>query len=158
MALDLKNYVPALKMWASITVDGSETISTNMTCNWNTVLWDAVTDTTTITWVWTITWKIVAGWTETIAAWGTTTAASLTVTVHDVDADAWGDIVTLADWVAGQIMVFIMKSATWTLTLTPATFLWGTSVTFDAAWDSVMMIFQTTLGWSVIGWNSYTVI
>ena len=100
----------------------------------------------------------IAANTETIAAGWTTTAADLTKMVHDVDADAGGDIVTLADGTAGQIMIFVMKSATWTLTLTPATFLWGTSVTFNAAGDTVMLIFQDTLGWSVIGGNSYAVI
>lgn len=54
-------------------------------------------------------------------------------------------------------MICVLKSATGTATITPATFLWGTSVTLNAAWDTVMFVFQDTLGWSIIGWNSYAI-
>lgn len=98
------------------------------------------------------------GTTETIAAGGGTTALDLTKYHHDIDSDAGGDIFTLADGVQGQQTVCVMKTATGTATITPATFLGGTSVTFDAAGDSVLLRFQDTLGWSVIGGNSYSVI
>jgi len=94
---------------------------------------------------------------ETIAAGGTSTALSLVKTVHDIDADAGGDIFTLANGTAGQLCTCVMKSATGTATITPATFLGGTSVTFDAAGDSVTLQY-TTNGWFVVGGNSYTVI
>lgn len=121
-----------------------------------------VTPATTITGALTLTAGIAAKFilasTETIASGGTTTALSLTKTLHNIDADAGGDIFTLADGVAGQIMICILKTATGVATITPATFLGGTSVTLNAAGDSVMFAFQTTLGWSIIGGNSYAVV
>jgi hypothetical protein len=77
---------------------------------------------------------------------------------HDIDADAGGDIFTLADGVQGQIVVCVLKTATGVATITPATFLGGTSITLNAAGDSVMLRFQTTLGWSILGGNSYAIV
>lgn len=102
--------------------------------------------------------KVILDSTETIAAGGTTTALDLTKFHHDIDADAGGDIFTLADGTQGQIVVCVLKTATGVATITPATFLGGTSVTLNAAGDSVMLRFQTTLGWSVIGGNGYSVV
>lgn len=131
---------------------------------------DAAVTTTNLTASWTlnvtglstltagISGKVIAASTETIAAGWTTTALALTVTRHDIDADAGWDIFTLADWVDGQLMVIVQKSATGISTVTPATFLSGTSVTMAAAGASVMLMFQTTNWWSVVGWNAYTVI
>lgn len=106
----------------------------------------------------TLTGEVIFSGSETIAAGGTTTALSLTKTVHDINADAGWDIFTLADGTAGQIIICVLKTATWVATITPATFLGGTSVTLNAAWDTVMFVFQTTLWWSVIGGNSYTIV
>lgn len=93
---------------------------------------------------------------ETIAAGGTSTALSLTKTLHSVDADAGGDTFTLADGTIGQIMVITMLSATGTATVTPANLAGGTSVTFNAAGDSVTLMFVDT-DWYIIGGNSYGV-
>lgn len=100
---------------------------------------------------------IFAG-TETIAAGGTTTALDLTKTCHNIDSDAGGDIFTLANGTAGQIMIIIQKTATGVSTITPATKTGFTSVTFNAAGDSVILQYYTTLGWIIIGGNSYTVV
>jgi hypothetical protein len=94
---------------------------------------------------------------ETIAAGGTTTAADLTKSLHSVDADAGGDIVTLADGTIGQIMTFVCVSATGVLTLTPANLAGGTSVTMNAAGESVILQFVDTQ-WYIMGGNAYTVI
>jgi hypothetical protein len=94
---------------------------------------------------------------ETIAAGGTTTAADLTLSLHSVDADAGGDIVTLADGTIGQVMTFVCVSATGVLTLTPANLAGGTSVTMNAAGESVILQFVDT-NWYIIGGNAYTVI
>jgi hypothetical protein len=121
-----------------------------------------ITPATTITGLATltagITGKLIVTSTETIAAGGTTTALSLTKFHHDIDADAGGDIFTLADGVQGQIVVCVLKTATGVATITPATFLGGTSITLNAAGDSVMLRFQTTLGWSILGGNSYAIV
>lgn len=102
--------------------------------------------------------KVIFAGTETIAAGGTSTALALTKTLHNIDADAGGDTFTLADGIAGQIIVCVLKTATGVATITPATFTGGTSVTLNAAGDSVMFVFQTTLGWSIVGGNSYAVV
>lgn len=95
--------------------------------------------------------------TETIAAGGTSTALSLTKVVHYVDADAGGDTFTLADGTAGQVMTILMKSSTGTATITPTNLAGGTSVTFNAAGDSVVLQFMDT-DWYIIGGNSYAVV
>jgi hypothetical protein len=121
-----------------------------------------VTPATTITGALTLTAgiaaKVIFTGTETIAAGGTTTALDLTKTIHNIDADAGGDIFTLADGVAGQTMFIIMKTSTGTATITPATKTGFTSVTFNAAGDSVILQFYTTLGWIIMGGNSYAVV
>ena len=101
---------------------------------------------------------IIASGIEDIAAGGTTTALDLTKSVHTVGADAGGDIFTLADGTAGQITTIICADATGTSTITPATFNGGTSITFDALGDSVTLQFVDTLGWTIIGGNSYTIV
>lgn len=95
---------------------------------------------------------------QDIAAGGTTTVAALTNVVFTVGADAGGDIVTLANGTAGQIAYFICEDASGTVTVTPATFNGGTSITFDALGDSVTLVYGTDLGWSITGGNSYTII
>jgi len=101
--------------------------------------------------------NIIAASTETIAAGGTTTALSLTTQVHYIDADAGGDIFTLADGVSGQIMFIAMASATGVATITPTNLRGGTSVTLNAAGDSVILQFIATK-WNIIGGNSYAVV
>ena len=55
-------------------------------------------------------------------------------------------------------MVIIMKTATGIATVTPATKTGFTSVTMNAAGESVVLQFFTTLGWIIIGGNAYTVV
>ena len=95
---------------------------------------------------------------EDIAAGGTTTALALTETVHTIAADAGGDTFTLANGTAGQIMYIIAHGEAGTATITPATTngTW-TSITFNALNDSVILMY-TSLGWTIIGGNSYTIV
>lgn len=95
--------------------------------------------------------------TETIAAGGTSTALDLTKFHHDIDADAGGDIFTLADGVVGQEVLIVLKTATGVATITPATFLGGTSITLDAIGDSVRLYFGAN-GWQIAGGNSYAIV
>jgi len=129
----------------------------DLTATGNTVIGNSATDTLNVTGVATINGKVILSSTETIAAWWTTTALDLTKYAHNIDADAGGDIFTLADGVDWQEVFIFMKSATGTATITPATKTGFTSVTFNAAWDSVVLKFVTTLGWIIAGWNSYAV-
>jgi hypothetical protein len=94
---------------------------------------------------------------ETIAAGGTSTALSLTESLHSIDADAGGDIFTLADGTIGQIMTIACLSATGVCTVTPANMSGGTSVTLNAAGETVILQFVDT-NWYIMGGNAYTVI
>lgn len=94
---------------------------------------------------------------ETIAAGGTTTALSLVKELHSIDADAGGDIFTLADGAIGQVMTITCLSATGVCTITPANMAGGTSVTLNAAGESVMLRFVDT-NWYIVGGNAFTVI
>lgn len=95
---------------------------------------------------------------QDIPAGGTSTVLVLTNSVFTVGADAGGDIGTLANGTAGQIAYIICEDATGTFTITPATFNGGTSVTFNALGDSVVLMYNTGLGWSIVGGNSYAII
>jgi len=94
---------------------------------------------------------------ETIAGGGTTTALDLTKTLHSIDADAGGDIFTLADGTIGQVMTIACLSATGVATITPANLSGGTSVTMNAAGETVILQFVDT-EWYIMGGNAYTVI
>jgi len=105
----------------------------------------------------TIEQKLILSGIETIAGGGTTTALDLAKTVHSIDADAGGDIFTLAAGSEGQIMTVACLSATGVATITPVSFTGGTSVTMNAAGETA--IFQYIgASWYVIGGNAYTVI
>ena len=125
----------------ALTVTGAATVSTTL----------GVTGATTLA------AALILSGTETIASGGTTTALSLTKSVHYVDADAGGDIFTLADGTAGQITTVLLTSSTGVATITPANLAGGTSVTLNADGDSVVLQFMDT-EWFILGGNSYTVI
>ena len=101
--------------------------------------------------------KIIFNGTETIAAGGTSTALSLTKSLHYIDADAGGDTFTLADGVNGQVTTILLTSSTGTATITPANLAGGTSVTLNADGDSVVLQFMDT-EWFILGGNSYAVV
>ena len=101
--------------------------------------------------------KIIFSGIETIAGGGTTTALDLAKTLHNIDADAGGDIFTLADGTIGQIMFISCVSATGVCTVTPGNLSGGTSVTLNAAGDCVILMFVDTQ-WYIMGGNGYSVI
>jgi fibronectin-binding autotransporter adhesin len=101
--------------------------------------------------------KVIFSGIETIAAGGTTTALDLAKTLHSVDADAGGDIFTLADGTIGQVMFISCKTATGVATVTPANLAGGTSVTLNAEGDCVILMFVDTQ-WYIMGGNGYSVI
>lgn len=95
---------------------------------------------------------------QDVPAGGTSTVLVLTNTVFTVGADGGGDIMTLANGTAGQIVYIICEDGTGTTTITPTPFNGGTSITFDAVGDAVTLVYTTDLGWSIVGGNSYTII
>ena len=94
---------------------------------------------------------------QTVAAGGTSTALTVAAFWHSVDADAGGDTFTLADGAEGQIKFITLLSSTGVATITPANMAGGTSVTLNAAGDSVMFGFTGT-EWFILGGNSYAVV
>ena len=102
---------------------------------------------------------MVASGIQDVAAGGTTTALTVaTKSVFTVGADAGGDIMTIANGTAGQVIYVICEDATGTVTVTPSTFGGGTSITFDAVGDAVTLVYTAGTGWNVVGGNSYTII
>lgn len=173
MAIDAKNYIPALgSLGWSLSIDWSETITTDMTCNWNTTLWDAGWDTLTITWVTSITWAVTVSWLIT-ATWGATIgwaliqgwtwaitstswawAVAVTGQIHEVTTTWTWDAMTLANWTAGQRLT-ILYVAEWawgdTAVITPTTLAGGSTITLNNLWDSADIQYSATWGWYVLG-------
>ena len=67
-----------------------------------------------------------------------------------------GSALTLANGVAGQMKIITMVVASGTATLTPTTFSDGTSLAFDAAGESVVLVFHNTIGWKAVVNNGAT--
>ena len=101
--------------------------------------------------------KVIFSGVQTVAAGGINTVLDLIKTVHHIDAGSGGDIFTLADGVVGQIKTICMDSATGIATITPANLAGGTSITLNAAGETVILQFVDTQ-WYIIGGNDYTVI
>ena len=102
---------------------------------------------------------IVASGIQDVAAGGTTTALTVaTKSVFTVGADAGGDIMTIVNGTAGQVIYIICEDATGTVTVTPATFGGGTSITFNAVGDAVTLVYTAGTGWNIVGGNSYSII
>ena len=154
----------AAAWWLAVSVVSSwtnENLTIDAKWSWTITIWWTSTWGATITRLLTLTawttWKVIHTWTETIAAWWTTTALDLTKFHHDIDADAWGDIFTLANGTAWQLTLIVLKTATWIATITPATFLWWTSVTLNAVWESILFYYGA-LWWQIAWWYWFTVI
>ncbi len=64
---------------------------------------------------------------------------------------------TLANGVVGQLKVITMVVDGGDGTLTPATLNGGTTITFNDAGDTVLLVYVTTLGWTVISNSGATV-
>lgn len=99
--------------------------------------------------------KLITAATETIAAGGTTTALSLSKTVHYIDADAGGDAFTLAAGTTGQIMTILMKSSTGVATITPAGLAGSTNILLNTVGEAVILQAMDSK-WFIIGGNGYT--
>jgi hypothetical protein len=105
--------------------------------------------------------RVLTGF-NTVAAGLTTTVLNPARTVHFVTADAGGDIFTLAAGTVGQEVYIFTNSATGIATITPADLIGGTSITFNAAGDSVCLKYlplsASTNAWVITGGNSYAIV
>lgn len=89
---------------------------------------------------------VVASSIEALSTTGTADAASVTEEVTNITSTG-AHTVTLADGVAGQKKVIRLVVDGGTVTLTPANFGNGTSLTMDDAGDSVVLSFDGTNWW-----------
>ena len=88
----------------------------------------------------------------------TSTAITLTQSTTLVDATSGAASLTLADGDNGQIKIIINKSTSGAnaVTITPASFVAGTTVNIDAPGRSVILFFKDS-NWNVIGGNGQVV-
>jgi len=96
---------------------------------------------------------------QTITGDGSTsTAVTLTESTTLVNATAGAAPVTVADGADGQVKIIINKSTSGTnaVTITPASFVSGTTVNIDAPGRSVILFFKDSK-WNVIGGNGQVV-
>ena len=96
---------------------------------------------------------------QTITGDGSTsTAVTLTESTTLVDATSGAAPVTVANGSDGQIKIIINKSASGSnaVTITPASFVSGSTVNIDAPGRSVILMYKDS-NWNVIGGNGQVV-
>ena len=96
---------------------------------------------------------------QTITGDGSTsTAVTLTESTTLVNATAGAAPVTVADGADGQVKIIVNKSTSGTnaVTITPASFVSGTTINIDAPGRSVILFFKDSK-WNVIGGNGQVV-
>ena len=88
----------------------------------------------------------------------TSTAVTLTESTTLVNATAGAAPVTVADGADGQVKIIINKSTSGTnaVTITPSSFVSGTTINIDAPGRSVILFFKDSK-WNVIGGNGQVV-
>ena len=88
----------------------------------------------------------------------TLTAVTLTQSTTMIDATSGDAPVTVADGSDGQVKIITNKSTAGTnsVTITPATFVSGTTINIDAPGRSVILYFKNSK-WNVIGGNGHVI-
>jgi len=96
---------------------------------------------------------------QTITGDGSTsTAVTLTESTTLVDATSGAAPVTVADGADGQVKIIVNKSTSGTnaVTITPSSFVSGSTVNIDAPGRSVILFFKDS-NWNVIGGNGHVI-
>ena len=96
---------------------------------------------------------------QTITGDGSTsTAITVTESTTLINATSGAAPVTLADGADGQVKIIINKSTGGTnaVTITPASFVAGTTINIDAPGRSVICMFKDSK-WNVIGGNGFVI-
>ena len=88
----------------------------------------------------------------------TSSAVTVTESTTLIDATSGAAPVTLADGADGQVKIIINKSTGGTnaVTITPASFVAGTTINIDAPGRSVICMFKDSK-WNVIGGNGFVI-
>ena len=92
---------------------------------------------------------------QTLTGSGSTEVISLTETVTQLITTGTQNF-SLANGTEGQIKIITLKTDGGNATVTPASFLNGTSITFDAVEDTMTLLYQST-GWIVLAQQNTTV-
>ena len=83
-------------------------------------------------------------------------AVDVVNTVTEITSTA-ADALTLANGTVGQVKVITMIVDGGDATLTPTTFAGGTTITFNDAGDSVILVYNTTVGWVAVANQGATI-
>ena len=105
------------------------------------------------------TWLGLKDTAQTITGDGSTSSAvTVTESTTLIDATSGAAPVTLADGADGQVKIIINKSTGGTnaVTITPASFVAGTTINIDAPGRSVICMFKDSK-WNVIGGNGFVI-
>ena len=105
------------------------------------------------------TWIGLKDTAQTITGDGSTSSAvTVTESTTLIDATSGAAPVTLADGADGQIKIIINKSTAGSnaVTITPASFVAGTTINIDAPGRSVICMFKDSK-WNVIGGNGFVI-
>lgn len=140
MSVNLKNYNVALSQGADITTTGTITGGAfvgNLTGN--------VTGNVTGS----ISGGTVTGSTQAITGSGAINLTTLTTKLNSTGGGAY----TLANGTDGQVKIVTLVVDGGDATITPATALGFTTITFDTAGDSAILVYTTTTGWVCVGTN-----
>jgi len=95
----------------------------------------------------------ITGDIQSLSGAGAVNTTNLITNITTTGADA----LTLADGTNGQVKIITMVVDGGDGTLTPTTFANGTTMTFDDAGDTVMLVFNSTIGWTIVSDNGVTV-
>lgn len=95
----------------------------------------------------------VTGSIQALSGAGAVDVTSLITEVTTTAADA----LTLADGTAGQIKIITMVADGGDGTLTPTTFANGSTITFNDVGDSVMLVYNSTVGWALVANTGTTI-
>ncbi len=94
---------------------------------------------------------------QALSSSGSPTAVNLTTTLTKLTTTGAAQALTLADGTDGQLKIIIHTVAGGSAILTPTTKTGFSTITFSSAGDTAILIFSTTIGWTVLSSRGATV-
>ena len=93
--------------------------------------------------------NIITGSIQSLSGAGAVNTTDLITEITSTGTDA----LTLANGSAGQVKIIVMIVDGGDATLTPTTLAGGSTITFGDVGDGVILVYNTTTGWNVVGNN-----